>query len=152
MIEELKAEFYRGIEGKGCDCPVCGRFAKIYAYPMNAGMARTLIWLWKRRSDVWIHLPSTAPRYVLASNSVGKLLYWNFVERRPNVDDPTKKMTGWYRITPKGRAFVEGRITAKSHVLVFDETVFGWRDERVSIHRALGKRFNYQELMEDTPP
>ena len=36
-------EFLRANYEKGCDCPTCGQFVKLYKRKLNSGMAKTLI-------------------------------------------------------------------------------------------------------------
>ena len=153
MIEEAREEFWDGIRtSPGAQCPVCDRWGKMYARPFNRGMARTLIWVYQHARRDYRHLSTVAPRHILNDNQVGKLVFWEMAEGQPNKDDPSKKRSGWWRITEKGAAFIEGRITANSHVIEFCQEIYGWRADQVNMSHVLGRPFHYTELMEDSPP
>lgn len=150
-LAEAKAEFYASArEPAGTICPCCDRFGKIYAVKLNAGMANTLLWLYQNQG--FQHLPTAAPRHVISTNSVGKLAAWGMAEAQPNDDDPSKKHLGIWRITAAGIDFVEGRSRAWSHVIHYNQTVMGFReDKKITISQALGRPFHYQELMRTAP-
>ena len=75
--------------------------------------------------------------------------HWGLAENKPNEDDPSKKHTGFWRITRRGRRFVQGRIRIPSHVYLYDNERWGMTTEtKVNIEDALGEPFDYQELME----
>lgn len=134
----------------GTTCPCCDRFGKIYSRKFNRGMATNLIWLYQHPG--FVHLPSIAPRYILKDNQVGKLVFWGLAEPQPNKDDPTKNKSGSWRILPAGRMFVEGRAKIWSHVIEYNQEVLGFKKKKqISISEALGRPFNYRELMRDHP-
>jgi hypothetical protein len=136
----------------GAICPCCDRFGKVYARKFNKGMATNLIYLYQHAKDDFIHLPSTAPRYILKDNQVGKLVFWDMAVPQVNDKDPSKNKSGSWRITEEGIAFVEGRIKVWSHVIEYNQNVLGFRDKKlINISDALGRPFHYQELMADSP-
>ena len=49
--------------------------------------------------------------------------------------------------TSLGVQFVECSLKVPSHVHLYDNSVVGWSDKMVTVVEALGKRFDYQELM-----
>ncbi len=150
LLDVARYRFFEDINGSdGTICPCCDRFGKVYVRKFNAGMARTLIWLYRHRG--YTHLPTTAPRSVLSDNQVGKLQFWGMAEAKPNDDDPAKRASGWWRISSVGVAFIEGGITANSHVIEYNQNVMGWRDDQVTMSDVLGRPFHYQELMQETP-
>jgi len=128
----------------GIDCPCCGRLGKIYRRPLGASMARWLIWLvriWPGHG--WIDIKDTDAR----GGDYAKLAHWQLVEQQPNADE-TKKDSGMWRPTPHGITFVYRRIMVPSHVYLLFNNVIGWEPNHIEITDALGKTFNYSELMQ----
>lgn len=153
MLSEAKQQFFqKAARSKGTTCPCCERFGKVYARKFNTGMAVNLIYLYQKARADFVHLPSTAPRYILNDNQVGKLMFWNMAIPQPNDNDPSKNKSGCWKISDTGIAFVENRITVWSHVIEYNQVVRRYREQkRITISDALGKPFHYQELMRDSP-
>lgn len=77
------------------------------------------------------------------------LAWWKLLEPSKENDDPTKKSSGYWRITQKGIDFLEKRITVPKRVHIYDNKCVGFDEEMVDVIKALGKKFDYQELMSD---
>lgn len=52
-----------------------------------------------------------------------------------------------YSLIRKGTDFVEASVTVKSHIRIYDGSFYGLIGKEISIKDALGKKFNYEELM-----
>ena len=153
-LEAAREEFFDGIETpEGTYCPCCDRYGKLYKRKLNHGMARCLIWLYRcsERTNDWNDRDS-APRYVLESGEIGKLAHWGLAVQKPNIDDPKKKESGMWKITHRGRVFIQGRLRVPSHAYLYDNICRGFTESRVDISGALGEPFNYRELMRESPP
>lgn len=139
---------------EGVRCPCCGQMCKLYRRKLNSGMAATLCWLVSRHAQIpgetWTHVQKVAPRHVVRSNEIGKLVHWGLVQQRPS-DDRTEagltRTSGLWRPTAMGVEFARGRILVPARVHLYDNRIHGWSAEQVSIHDALGSRFDYAELM-----
>ncbi len=130
---------------KGAACPCCTQFVKVYKRKLNAGMARTLIWLvCSTNPGEWLDVPKSAPRYVLRSNEHGKLQHWGLLQQRPQG---AAKVKHFWMATPLGRDFVHQRTTVPGHVYLYNNQCLGFTNEQSTIVEALGKRFDYAELM-----
>jgi len=138
---------------KGTTCPCCGRKFKVYSRGINSGMAQILIWLARNYAvGEWVHTRRDAPRFVLEKNEIGKLAYWGMVETQINADGKKNK-SGIWCVTQRGVDFVMKRTREKSHAYLLKGKVIGYKDELVTIEDALGKEFNYAEMMvEPIPP
>ena len=134
----------------GAECPCCQQFVKIYKRRLNAGMARTLIWVANHsRPGEWLDL-SSAPKFIHKNREHGKLAHWGILEQKPS-DDPKKKDSGIWRATIEGRGFAMNIRKARSHVYLYDNKVLNFTDELVTVIDALGEEFDYEELMQATP-
>lgn len=141
----LRAEAAAG----GAKCPCCTQFTKVYRRPLNSGMARSLIRMYRAAGTDWQHVPTTTSG---GSREEGKLRYWRLVEedRREREDGGR---AGWWRVTNAGRAFVLGQFQVPKHAIIFDARCLRLdsTDGLITIREALGKKFNYAELMADIP-
>lgn len=135
--------------GDGTPCPVCTQLVKLYRRKLNSGMARILIWLVReaaRYPEGWVPVADTAPTFVRRSNEVSRLALWGLVEDQPS-DTPARRNSGVWRPTDAGRRFAARETRAPSHVLIFNNVVYGWSAEQIDITAALGETFRYDELM-----
>ena len=150
-LAEAKAKIAAEMDD-GLSCPCCGRFVKRYRRRIYAAQARQLITLYRlgrrRGWDEYFHRNNIMTRE-LNNNDVVLLRYWELIQVRPN-EDPTKKDSGFYRITDLGRAFVELKHRVPKYLVMYNDAAEGFEGELVSIVDALGKKFDYRELMEGT--
>lgn len=130
---------------EGERCPCCNQFAKVYRRSIHATMARTLVIAYREHELDWFHL-STLTKSSGRGGEESKLRYWGLLEeeleRRPDGG-----RSGWWRITPTGAAFVQGSIEIPKYARIYDGRCLGLDGDKVSIRDALGKKFNYDELM-----
>jgi hypothetical protein len=147
--QKLRAEWEKGLH-----CPCCNQWVRLNPYTCHHSRARVLIILHKAtveyRTDPsgFIHVEDyLVDLGVKIKGVVGKMKYWGLVEAMPN-DDPSKKTSGYWRITDKGMQFVNREITVPQKAFVFDDKVYKFSTNEISIVEALGKKFDYSELMQ----
>lgn len=130
-------------------CPVCGRFGKIYGRLLNKQMASDLIWIFRRSgpSRRWVDVPKEGGKEVLQTKQYSTLKYWGLIESKPNVDDPSKKCSGLWRITELGQRFVLGKIRLPERVWHYNDVCYGFSGKRITIFDAIGNRFHYRQMM-----
>lgn len=131
---------------EGTKCPCCTQMAKVYRRKINSGMARALIALYRTsRKDPHAH-------YHLASlarwtHEGGQLAWWGLITQ----DDARRDdggQSGWWRITPLGEKFVRQQVLVGKYMRIYDGRPLGLgHGGGVSIKDALGKKFNYADLM-----
>lgn len=147
---ESAKEWLREHWEDGADCPCCGRFVKLYKRKLNSNQAAALcvMYSWHRRNG-WDAEFDT--RHLLRAGhrldaDFAKLRFWGLIERT--------ERSRRYRITDKGRAFVEGNLSVTRHVYLYDDKPVGRANPdpaRTTIRDALGDHFDYDELMRATP-
>ena len=143
--------FLRRNYSKGCDCPCCGQFVKLYKRKLNSGMARNLIRIHRESKDgKYIHVEDTLRRYKDHSGHDWALLrFWELIEEKPEHSESEKKNSGEWRLTYKGRQFVLSRIRVPMRILMYNNKFRGYDDNgTIDIVQALGNNFNYRELIE----
>lgn len=152
-LEEAKL-FLRKNWEKGVVCPCCNHFVKRYKYAFHNGMARALIYLYQATNN---GIGSDNDGYINVNPyfvSIGvkffgyhpKLEHWRMIERMPNTDT-TKPWSGYWRITERGKQFADGNLKVAKHVYLYNKDALGFSDELIDIRDALGKKFDYDELM-----
>ena len=149
--EERVSGFLESIKAEGSNCPTCKRYAKIYRRKLNSTMARGLIWLWREggyEQRLYVNF-SKMPPFLLKSNQLASNRWWGLVERAPN-DDPAIKHSGMWRLTILGRNFVKGFCTVRSHIWHYNSEVLSLDGDLINIQEALGKHFNYSEMMAES--
>lgn len=128
---------------KGAHCPVCEQYAKVYKRKLNAGMARSLIRMYRAGGLEYVHLPTTIGS---RSREEGKLRYWGLVEEELEKR-PDGGRSGYWRVTPLGELFIQGGTSVYSHARVYDGRCLSLTGTLIDIKGALGSRFDYDELM-----
>lgn len=136
----LKAELWKG----GCKCPLCALPAKIYRRRINAGMARSLITMYRTFGLDFGYIPDLPAK----SREEGKLVHWGLVVEA-SEPRPDGGRAGWWRVTEKGEAFIRSGLMVPKYVLLYGGNFLGYEDPTkvVSIRDALKKKFNLEELM-----
>ncbi len=77
-----------------------------------------------------------------------KLVHWNLIEQKPkDRGDTTRRDSGLWRPTFKGLDFAHQRCVVPSHVYLYDNILQKSEDTQINIVDALGKHFDYRELM-----
>lgn len=150
---------------KGVSCPCCGQFVKVYKRRLNTALAHALLLISKRQprseEEVWFHVPTFLSSQTSTSTIRGgdwaKLVYWGLIESMPADRKDGSNRSGYYRITTKGIQFAADKITLPKYAYVYNQTLLGFSDgdtypkESTTIKEALGAKFNYAELMGNTP-
>ncbi len=170
-LEEAKVWLREQFEKKGARCPCCQQFVKLYKRRLNASMAYVLILLYRYdqrhggarngTQDPWVHVPS----YLVEASSANirraaairgdwaKLKYWGLIEELDTKREDGSKRAGYYRITERGKGFVLGNFKVPPYIFLYNEKVLDRpvaADEWITIGEALGKKFDYTELMQET--
>ena len=159
---EVAKQWLRDRYEAGAHCPLCHQFAKLYKRKLNAAMAYVLvlIYRWHKTKPEghleWLHVPShiakegagNARRAAAVRGDWAKLKHWGLIQEQPGRRSDESKRMGYYRITDRGIAFVNGQITVQSHIWIYNETMLDLPVfEKVSIRDTLGLKFNYADLM-----
>lgn len=132
---------------KGTNCECCGQFVKLYKRRLHSTMVIQLIFLYKQPAD-WVHLKEIVMGLKLSGGGdFSKMAFWGLIENKINTD-PTKKDSGLWRITEKGKDFIKGcTATLPKYVNIYNGQSMGFSEERTTIQGALGKGFDFNELM-----
>lgn len=149
MIAQLRAVWRTTIEGSGGHCPVCNRWGKVYARPVNRTMARSLIWLAHATTNAegWVDVPKSGPRWLVQSNQLPTLRWWGLVARKENEGETNTKHSGYWCVTDKGLDFLNNGARIPKKVFTYNDTVEAYSAETVTIRDCFKDNFDYQATM-----
>lgn len=139
---------------EGVYCPCCKQYARIYKRKINKGMALALVYMfieYFNTAKEWIHVEELfIRRKHKCSHDWALLRFWGMIEENEEPSEPEKKTNGLWRITTKGKCFVnDTRVKVPSRAIIYNNTLIGFNDEQINIINALGSKFDYQELMNE---
>jgi hypothetical protein len=153
-VEEAKAWVQLNMR-YGVTCPCCGQLAKVYRRSLHSTMALALIMLYhhfkQHPRDRWVHVNAFLVKVRRHSSIAGgdavKLRFWELLEREKSERDDGSDRVGRYRITDLGEKFVEGGVAVPKYAYTYNQLLLRMSEQTITIQQALGKKFNYSELM-----
>lgn len=135
---------------KGAECPCCRQLVKVYRRKLNSSMARALIHFYRNAGQGYFHADRLMKGRQGSRGDYVKLAGWDLIE--PRKDDETeKKHSGWWRLTLAGIDFVMCLRRVPSHSIIYNGRVLRLEGEPTDIEQALGRHFDYRELMAERP-
>lgn len=125
------------VDGEAVTCPCCSQLAKLYQRTIYASMAKDLIEIYRRNEAVYLPSISSAK-----GGDIAKLRHWELIEEIDGDED--KRL---WRITQLGRDFVERKTKVPKYARLYNNVFIELGGEPVDIDAVLGKKFDYDELM-----
>ena len=150
-LEEARRDFRDNL-GDGMVCPCCDRWGKAYRRRLNETMVRTLAWIisLSGRDRGWVDVPESA-RKLRGSYDFTKqystLKHWDFLDHKPNEEDPSKKESGIWRPTRRAVRFIRGKIEVPKYVVTYNDDRLTYDGPLVSVGEIIGG-FDYRQVME----
>jgi len=150
--EALRDAWGRTIAHDGGHCPVCDRWGKIYLRNINVTMAQGLMWLCRQTGDEdgWINVPVAGPQWLVRSNQLATLHWWNLVERKSKDETHKAKFSGIWRPTALGKDFASGLVRVPKSVYTYNNMVMRYGTEEVLISECLEEVFDYDQVMRES--
>lgn len=134
---------------KGYVCSCCGQFVKAYTRKLNSSMALVLILMFRSGKQGYWHIENwlkEIKRPELRAD-YHKLRFWGLIEAKIGEREDGSKRNGYYKITGRGMAFAEGKLTVQKSAVIFNNKFQHFEGPEIKITDALGSKFNYDELM-----
>lgn len=133
---------------KGYCCPTCGQLCKRYYRSFNSNMALSLIFLYKFRKHGFIKIEELMRiNGYKRCGDASYLRHYKLIEAAEGKREDGSTRVGMYKITGMGIMFVEKNLTVKSKFVMYKGKCEGYEGREINIEDALGKKFNYSELM-----
>tara|TARA_B100001094_G_C18165974_1_gene792078 strand:+ start:1099 stop:1575 length:477 start_codon:yes stop_codon:yes gene_type:complete len=143
-ILEVKDHLRKHYES-GTDCPACGQLVKAYKRKLNSNMCRALAIIYSRTkgAGMYIHVQNEFTLLGLRATAMDYtyLEKWKFIESNPDKN-------GHWRVTDKGKAFVEDTIVVPAYCLVYAGSVYEWSTDTVNMTEALTTRFKLEDVLD----
>lgn len=131
----------------GHRCPVCRQYAREYKRKLNATMVKALSLIYKATAPGlhFAHGPTVLKGSGVFGGDLGKVGYFGLVEEEAALR-PDGGRSGWWRVTPQGRAFLQGYTTVPKYAHVYDGRVLSFSGDPIGVH-DVAPSFDYRELM-----
>jgi hypothetical protein len=138
----------------GAQCPCCRKLSKYREYKIDSKLARLLIALYRcYPPSSMIKVRDAATAYGKPELAKGrewnKLAYWGLIENIEYSGQLTDKPTDYCRMTQRGQDFVYRNLTVPKKLWVEAHAVMGVDSAVVDIKQALGKKHDYNTLMNE---
>jgi len=119
---------------------------------MNSGMARVLIWMVQGHAPgAWVDTrQGKCPSFVTRCREQSKLAWWGLAETKLRKEGDGRRAIGMWRPTELGREFVRLQVNVHKYAIEFDSKCERLEGPQITIIDALGHKFDYTELMNDT--
>lgn len=143
-VEEAQAYINENRE-EGVECPCCGHKSKVWEKPLIGTAVADLIRLvrfWEKNG-----VPAHISEFTTQRSNFYTLSYWGLIMKGEVEVDNKKRSSGYWVPTIKGGDFVEGKITIPSIAATYNNKLVEFRGRQIGVKEALGKKFNYEELM-----
>jgi len=135
-------------ESSGYVCGCCGSYVKMYTRNINCNMSLLLIRLYKHGKTDFTHIEK-----FLSENGYSRcgdfsyLVLYGLLEKKIADREDGSSRNGFYKITGRGIMFVEGKLTVAAKFKMLNGKFMGFEGEQIDIKTALGRKFDYSELM-----
>jgi len=139
---------------KGFICSSCGSYVRQYTRSVNASMALVLLLMWKHNKYDFFHVENWLKQIGQSGLRADyhKLRFWGLIEAKIEAREDGSKRNGYYKITNEGVQFASRKTTVQSKAVILHNKLQYFEGEQISIIQALGKKFDYNQLMGNFQP
>lgn len=131
----------------GVDCPCCGQRVKKYRRNLTTSMMLGLIDLYKKADGTVTKGVHIKDIHHVNGGEFAQMKRWGLIDDE-FYDGSEKRTSGMWHLTYQGKLFAEGKDVAPAYVYTYNGKTIEVAPRQVSIRQAIGKKFNYQEMME----
>lgn len=139
-VSLLRPNLLKGKESK--PCPLCEQTVKVYLRSITPAMAYCLIRAYRHNQHGLVDIPSLFRDNHAVQSDFTKLKFWELVEQ-----DKTVRRAGLWKLTDKGRRFVENQLSVQKYAKVYNDTFRGFDGDAENIIMCLDGKYNYTHLM-----
>ncbi len=127
VLRQTKAHLMKQIlAGSKLTCPCCDQRMKLYSRRINRTMAQQLRQMYQ--GGGWLQTRELERNTSSGDRDFAKMRFFGLVESDGNAN---------WRITKKGRAFVEGKTSIPEAAYVYNNEVLAYAHERISFDDCL---------------
>lgn len=133
----------------GCRCKECGRLIKRYRRSVNCNMAYALMLLYKSGVRDWVKVETWLINHGhQRCGDFSKLVFFGLLEKKEENRKDGSPRNGYYRLNGRSILFCEEKLKVRKTAVIFNGNFEGFEGKEIGIREALGKNFNYQQLMD----
>lgn len=143
---------------EGARCPCCTRKVKVYSRTLNSVAARALVALYHEHATAFGSITDVTRTHLAdVAHQGGQLVlshHWGLMIEEAR-QRPDGGRTGWWKVTPKGVAWLTGQITVDRYAHIYDGRCLSLSGQQITVQDALGDGFDFGHLMRrvaDTAP
>lgn len=137
-------EWLRERVDHGEKCPCCTQLAKVYRRTIHATMARELIAFYRHAGREWGYLPDSG---IQRGGDMVKCRYWGLIVEDDGERADGSSRNGWWRVTALGELWLRNEQPVPKYARIYDGRLLGLVGAPVTIIDALGRKFDYADLM-----
>jgi len=126
-------------------CQCCGAKIKVWKKPLIGIAIVELIKLYNLYIST--NHPVHISQFSKQRSNFYTLRYWGLIVGSAKVEG--KRTAGLWRPTEKGIDFIQNRISIPSHAITKNNVLIKLTGDKKNVIEALGKKFNYDELIAD---
>lgn len=131
-------------------CTACGHIPNLFKRQLYGTLVKKLALLYgmdKQYPGTYHHIKHftvSSFKFNWTAGDFAKLRYWGLIES--NMPYKKKPRSGMWRITQKGKDFIDGKIEIPRYAYLSDGALKEFSQETVGVRKALGKKFSYDEI------
>lgn len=129
---------------EGVQCPCCDQRVQEYRWSLYSTAINLLIALYKEGGTD--HFVETKKVKGKGQGDASRLRYFELAEQE-STRRPDGGKSGFWRVTERGKAFLEGKPTIYKYVWVFNGERLRFEGPPVTIEECLGKPFHFDAMM-----
>ena len=128
-------------------CEHCDSIVRTYRrkFPKGDLLALASLLRMHRKGNLWVHVSDLEGK--TGGGDFAKYKHWGLIEERP-LDDGDKRTSGMWRLTVKGKAFIDNEINIPSHAIMRNGKVLSFDGSYTTMKNMCHSAgFSYAELM-----
>lgn len=154
LSDDIKLGFVRKYLAEkweeGVECPCCHQWVRLYKRKLTSSMVKALKLMYDAPRG-WMHVERYLKEQPIGPSVRGdfpKLRYWGLIEPKPadNPKFPDAVEPGYYRITDKGIAFVNGAVRVFERVKIYNDKFYGFEGKEIDYNTAKGNQFDIKDV------
>jgi hypothetical protein len=99
-------------------------------------------------TEKFVHGPTLVRGTASYGGDFGKLSHFNLIEEKPGRREDSGR-TGYWRVTPRGKEFLQGKIRIPKYALTYNAKVEDYDDQEMVTINELAPEFRLDDLMDN---
>lgn len=153
-LEEAKKYLRAHWGEENIECPCCHQLVSRQKRILYSSMAYVLILIYRKHREIgfnqWVDVHALMRENKINVPDYTKFRYWGILEAKIEKRPDDSNRNGKWRITQKGINFIkDASMRVPKYFWVFNNKVWGHSEKEINFQEALGKKFDYTEMMKE---